>query len=126
MNNHTIYVVDDNDVVRESLTQYLELKLGVNVEPYSSGIAFLNSDYNTDGTCLILDFRMPGFSGKEVLEQLVKKGDAIPTILISGQIEGVPNENERPKFVVDFLEKPYNTEEIITTIKAIMKNRSSL
>ena len=126
MNNHTIYVVDDNDVVRESLTQYLELKLGVNVEPYSSGIAFLNSDYNTDGACLILDFRMPGFSGKEVLEQLVKKGDAIPTILISGQIEGVPNENERPEFVVNFLEKPYNTEEIITTIKSIMENRSSL
>lgn len=121
-NNHTIYVVDDNDVVRESLTQYLKIKLGVNVKPFSSGIAFLNSNYSTDGTCLILDFRMPGFSGKEVLEHLVKKGDAIPTILISGQIEGVPTENERPEFVVDFLEKPYNTTEIVSTIKSIIKN----
>ena len=117
MGKATVYIVDDNDIVRDSIAGLLSIKLGVDIQSFASGHEFLQSSYRIDCACLILDFRMPGFSGKDVLDQLVKNGDSIPTILISGQIDGIPNYQNRPKFVVSFLEKPYATDALISAIK---------
>jgi FixJ family two-component response regulator len=80
----TIYVIDDDDVVRDSLTALLESRNFTTVA-FDSGRQFLAHRVADGANCVILDVHMPEMAGVEVLQELRERGDMIPVILITGR-----------------------------------------
>src|SRR5215469_13666507 len=79
-------VVDDDEMLRESLPDLLR-EFGFTARAFSSGQEFLSSNYAGETKCLILDVAMPGMSGLDLQLELKRRGQAIPIIFITGQIE---------------------------------------
>jgi two-component system response regulator FixJ len=82
--NRTVYVIDDDDVVRDSLTALLEAHNFTTVA-FESGQKFLTHRVADGANCLILDVHMPEMTGVEVLQELRERGIKIPVILITGR-----------------------------------------
>ena len=81
--NPTIFIVDDDEAVRESLKELMHSN-GLAAEVYGSGEEFLNAhDASRDG-CVLLDIQMPGMTGLEVLATLKSNDIDTPVILITG------------------------------------------
>src|SRR5581483_10693259 len=79
----TVFVIDDDEAVRNSLRLLLK-SVGLPVKTYASAKEFLPSyDANQPG-CMVLDIRMPGMSGLELLQQLNMSGSTIPVVFITG------------------------------------------
>ena len=84
----TVYVVDDDEAVRES-TVGLIGAMGLSVRDYESAEDFL-TDFENDGpACLILDIRMPGMSGIELFDVLMARQIQLPVIFVTGHSEEV-------------------------------------
>ncbi|MEO9650220.1 MAG: response regulator [Roseobacter sp.] len=113
-----IFIVDDDDDIRTSLSRALRTR-GYQAETYASGQAFLDSKAYERHGCVILDYGMPGMSGLELQEQLVLKHQRkIPIIFVTGH-GGVPEAVQAMKFgAIDFLEKPFRQDTLIKRIDA--------
>lgn len=100
-----VYIVDDDDAIRDSLTWLLE-SVRLKVKSYATAQAFLD-DYSEGACgCLIVDIRMPGMSGLELLERLSTSDITLPVIIVTGHGD-VPSAVRAMKLgAVDFLEKP--------------------
>ncbi len=72
-----VSVVDDDESVRESLPDLLR-QFGFAAEAFSSAEAFLESDIVSETSCLILDIAMPGMSGPELQQELIRRRQTIP------------------------------------------------
>jgi FixJ family two-component response regulator len=79
----TVFVVDDDPAVRESLSWLIE-SVGLRVETYGSAREFLRAYQAHRPGCLVLDVRMPGVSGLDVQERLAVQGKSPPVIVITG------------------------------------------
>src|SRR5215212_8975926 len=79
-----VTVVDDNESVRESLPDLLRHS-GFDARAFSSAEAFLESEAISETRCLILDVGLPGMSGPDLQQELVRLGQAIPIIFITAQ-----------------------------------------
>src|SRR5215469_17110457 len=84
----TIYIVDDDEAVTDSLQTLLET-FGVKVQSYGSGNEFLADERHRAADCLLIDQHMPDASGLDVVDSLRKNGVQIPTILISGRLDDI-------------------------------------
>ncbi len=103
-----VFLVDDDPAVLKSLPRALR-RHGLDVEAFSSAREFLNSYTDRPG-CLVLDLSMPGMSGLELQQELIKLEMDIPIIFITGH-GGVPESVEALRAgAVDFLEKPFLPE----------------
>lgn len=118
--NATVYVVDDDQAVREAIARLVE-DMGLKSRAYSSAEEFLAS-YNRTGTdCLVLDVRMTGMSGIELLTKLSEENVHIPTVLVTGHGD-VPMAVEALKMgVVDFVEKPFREQVLWEKIKEALE-----
>ncbi|MBW9055353.1 response regulator transcription factor [Rhizobium mesosinicum] len=85
-----VSVVDDDESVRESLPDLIRI-FGYDVRAFSSADDFLNSEWVARTNCLILDVAMPGMSGPELEEELIRRGDRIPVVFITAH----KDENDR-------------------------------
>jgi FixJ family two-component response regulator len=115
-----IYVVDDDDAVRDALRLLLRCH-GLHVEPFASAREFLQHRKPAGTACLILDERMPDLSGIELLRLLRKQGASLPTVLISGHGEPGLTESVSEFGVVAFLAKPFNPDMLVTSIRKAME-----
>jgi FixJ family two-component response regulator len=79
-----VSVVDDNESVRESLPDLLQ-QSGFEVRAFASAEEFLESGAAGETSCLILDVGLPGMSGPDLQQELVRRGQHIPTIFITAQ-----------------------------------------
>ena len=103
--NQTVFVVDDDDAMRDALVQLLETA-GLQVEAHAGGPAFLAA-YEADRPgCLLLDMAMPGMTGLEVQAALNARGLTIPTIFLTGHGDIPMAVRAVQAGAVDFLEKP--------------------
>ena len=112
----TIFVVDDDTNVRETVRDLLELK-GYRVNVFPSGHAFLNAFRSDLIGCLILDARMPGIGGIDVLKQLRARASKLPVIMITGQGDIATAVEAMKAGAVDFIEKPIGDGELLTIIE---------
>ncbi len=113
-NRRTVFVVDDDLAVREATRDLLH-ENGYTVEAFADGEAFLRVD-RPEG-CLLVDARMPGMSGLELIERITANGHALPTIMITGNGD-VPMAVEAMKAgAVDFIEKPIGYTELLASIE---------
>ncbi len=112
----TVFVVDDDDAVRNSMRWLVE-SIGLPVETYASAREFLEThDPNRPG-CLVLDVRMPGMSGLDLQERLHENGIVIPIIVVTGHGD-VPTAVRAIKAgAVEFIEKPVNDQLLLDTIQ---------
>ena len=104
--NGTVYVVDDDDAIRDSLRWLLEAN-DYKVELYDSGESFI-AKYDPNAIAvLVLDVRMPGMSGLEVQEHLLARKADLPIIFITGHGDVPMAVRALKKGAVDFIEKPF-------------------
>ena len=101
----TVYVVDDDEAIRDSLRWLLEAN-DYKVELYDSGESFI-AKYDPNAIAvLILDVRMPGMSGLEVQEHLLARKADLPIIFVTGHGDVPMAVRALKKGAVDFIEKP--------------------
>jgi FixJ family two-component response regulator len=119
----TVFVVDDELSVRQSLSRLLRAA-GFNVATFGSAQEFLERyDPNTPG-CLVLDVAMPGLNGLELQEALVARDSLLPIIFLTGHGDLPSGVRAMKRGAVDFLGKPIDATDLIEVVRdAIEKNR---
>lgn len=110
-----VYLVDDDEAVCDSMRWLLEGN-GFDVRSFLSAEAFLAAFDPVPAACLVLDVRMKGMSGVELHDELIRRGERIPLIFMTGHGD-VPMAVERMKLgAVDFLEKPFDDRKLCRTV----------
>jgi len=112
----TVWIVDDDEAMRSSLKWLIE-SVGMQVESHDSATSFLHSFYPGRFGCLLLDVRMPGMSGLELLEHLKEQQMMPPTIIITGHGDVPMAVRAMKTGAVDFIEKPFNDEVLLDSIR---------
>jgi len=112
----TIFVVDDDEAVRDALSLLMK-SAGLPVETYSSAQAFLDAYDPLRPGCLVLDIRMPGMSGTELQEQLREQQIHIPIIIITGHGDVPTAVDAVQKGAVDFIQKPFDDHVLLGRIR---------
>src|SRR6516162_3682899 len=125
----TVFVVDDDEGVRNSL-RFLLKSVGLNTRALSSAIEFLDTYKPSQPGCLVLDVRMPGMSGLELQQQLNLRGATIPVIFITGHGD-IPMAVEAMQHgAFDFLQKPFRDQDLIDRLQRALakdgKTRAAL
>ena len=115
----TIYMVDDDEAVTDSLHALLET-FGFKVQSYGSGTEFLADEQNRAAGCLLIDQHMPGASGLDVVASLRKEGVQIPTILISGRLDPSTRERATRLGVRELFDKPVAVSRLIQAIRTML------
>ena len=112
----TVFVVDDDEAVLDSLAMLLRAA-GFKARPFASPLEFL-ADYRPQGPdCLILDVRMPRLNGLEVQRRLIARGAQIPVIFISGHGD-IPMAVEAVRRgALDFLVKPFEDADLLRRVR---------
>jgi FixJ family two-component response regulator len=82
----TVYIIDDQQAVREALAEMLRL-FGYSVESFASADAFLARVSAAPAGCIVADVRMPGMDGIELVRELARRRVALPVVLISGHAD---------------------------------------
>jgi FixJ family two-component response regulator len=125
----TIYVVDDDEGVRNSL-RFLLKSVGLATRTLASAREFLETYKPGQPGCVVLDVRMPGMSGLELQQQLNVRGAIIPVIFITGHGD-IPMAVEAMQHgAFDFLQKPFRDQDLIDRIQRALerdaRNRTTL
>ncbi|MDH3661444.1 MAG: response regulator FixJ [Alphaproteobacteria bacterium] len=119
-----IYVVDDDDAVRDSLEALL-LAEGFDVQGFGSAEAFLADGDPASADCCLLDVRMPGKDGLTLLQELDRDTATLPIIVMTGHGD-VPMAVKAMKLgAVDFIEKPFDTNVMLTTIRSALQSKAA-
>jgi len=116
----TVFVVDDDQAMRSSLKWLIE-SIGMQVKTYGSADEFLSSYFPGRVGCLLLDVRMPGMSGLELQAHLARKDSRLPVIIITGHGDVSMAVKAMKSGAVDFIEKPFHDEELLTSIRNALK-----
>jgi two-component system response regulator FixJ len=115
----TVYVVDDDDALRDSL-DFLLAAAGFSVKVFESASGFLGALARVQAGCLITDIRMPDMDGLELLRRVKRDRPWLPVIMMTGHGD-VPLAVEAMKLGAnDFVEKPFEDQRLIDTIRAAM------
>ena len=117
-----VSVVDDDESVRESLPDLLR-EFGFAAEAFSSAEAFLASDVVLETSCLLLDVAMPGMSGPELHQELIRRRRDIPIVFITAG----GDESVRPRLLaegaVECLFKPLSETALLDALNAALRVR---
>lgn len=116
----TVYVVDDDQAMVESLTWIIE-SVGLNVKAYTRAQEFLDVYDPLQHGCILLDVRMPGMSGPELQAKLNSIGATIPIIFISGHGDVPLAVRVMKAGAVDFLTKPFNDQVLLESINKALR-----
>jgi two-component system response regulator FixJ len=120
MIDHPVFVIDDDDAVRDSLLTLLRAQ-GITARGFSSGTDFFDRLPQAESACVVTDVRMPDMDGGEVVRRLAEqKGAAWPVIVITGHAEVAMAVQMMKAGVVDFIEKPFDPNRLIETLKGCL------
>ena len=114
-NQETVFVVDDDEGIREGLALLLET-VGQPYELYSSAIEFLDAYDASKGGCLVLDIRMPRMSGLDLQEKLNEQGSLLPIIFITGHGDIQMAVEAMRRGALDFIRKPFREQDLLDRI----------
>lgn len=114
--SHPVYLVDDDDAVREALTLLLRT-VGLQVRGFSSPDGLLASIGTLVPGCLVLDIRMPMMSGLKLQTVLADRGIDWPTVVVSGHGDIEACRRAFRNGAIDFLGKPIDEQDLIDAIQ---------
>jgi two-component system response regulator FixJ len=121
----TVFVVDDDNAVRNSLRLLLK-SVGIASQPLGSAAEFLETYRPSQPGCLVLDVRMPGMSGLELQRELNLRGATIPVIFITGHGDIPMAVEAMQQGAFDFLAKPFRDQELIDRVqRALAKDATT-
>jgi len=112
----TVFVVDDNQAMRNSLKWLIE-SVGMKVEVFASADEFLQSYFPGCPGCVLLDVRMPGMNGLDLQEFMQERRIRIPVIIITGHGDVPMAVRAMKAGAVDFIEKPFRDELLLESIQ---------
>lgn len=114
-----VFIVDDNDAVRDSLGLLLGLR-GYSARGYANGKALLSSVDRSARGCILLDLRMPDMDGLEVQAELAARGIKVPIIIMTAHGDVASARAALKAGAFDFLEKPIDDSLLSATIEAAL------
>ena len=116
----TVFVVDDDPAVRESLRR-LVAAVDLPVKVFASAHDFKEAYQPDQPGCLILDIRMPGMSGFDLQQDLAARSINLPVIFITGHGDVSTAVRALKAGAVDFIEKPYHPQELLDCIQQCLE-----
>ncbi|MGY0571705.1 response regulator FixJ [Bradyrhizobium sp. RDM12] len=115
-----VYVIDDDEAMRDSLNFLLDSS-GFGVTLFDNTQGFLDALPGLAFGCVVSDIRMPGLDGIELLKRMKAQNSPFPILIMTGHGE-VPLAVEAMKLgAVDFLEKPFEDDRLVTMIEAAIR-----
>ena len=119
-----VYLVDDDEAIRDSLGLLLR-SVGLDCEVYASALEFLSAYDPAKHCCLVADIRMPGLSGLELQQRLNEQRAEVPVIFITGHGDVPMAVNAMKSGASDFIQKPFRDQDLIDRIhKALAKDQA--
>ena len=123
--NRCVYIVDDDEAVRDSLSVLLESK-AFGVRSFRSAPEFLATAPSLPVGCLIIDIRMPEMDGLELQQHLTARSLNFPLIVITGHGDVPLAVRAMKAGAVDFIEKPFAAEAILNSLEAALSRLNTL
>ena len=118
-----VYVVDDDEAVRDSLTLLLKA-VGLTSRACASATAFLQAYDPQQHSCLVADIRMPGMSGLDLQAELNERGALIPLVFITGHGDVPMAVAAMKSGALDFIEKPFREQDLLDRVhEALARDR---
>lgn len=117
-----IHVVDDDDAFRAAMARLLRVA-GYDVKEYRSAGEYLLDPPSDGAGCLLLDLHMPGPSGLELQEAVLRRGDSLPVVFLTGHGDIRTSVRAMRQGAADFLTKPVNREELLAAIRAALQRQ---
>jgi len=116
----TVYVVDDDEAVRDSLQWLLEGN-DYRVRCYESAEAFLSRYDTREVACLITDIRMVGMSGMELQDKLIERRSPLPIVFITGHGDVPMAVESMKKGALDFITKPFQEAALLPMVERMLE-----
>ncbi len=117
----TVFVVDDDEAVRDSLQWLLEGK-DYRVRCYDSAENFLARYDAREVACLVVDIRMTGMSGLELQDRLIELSSPLPIVFITGHGDVPMAVTSMKKGAMDFIQKPFDEAALVTLIERMLEH----
>jgi FixJ family two-component response regulator len=118
----TVFVVDDDSAVRETLGSLFR-SIGLRIELFGSAQEFTRSNMPDAASCLVLDIRLPGISGLDFQSQLAEAGIHVPIIFMTGHGDIPMSVKAMKAGAIDFLTKPFRDQDILdAVVKALERD----
>ncbi len=117
----TVYIVDDDNAVRDALGALLE-SVSLRYQSFASAEAFLEVARPDMRGCLLLDVRMPGMSGLVLHQKLQERGVTLQTVIITGHGDVPMAVRALKAGVADFIEKPFNGQDMLDRIQTCLND----
>jgi two-component system response regulator FixJ len=114
-----VSIVDDDESLRRSLRNLLG-SVGFRVETFASAEAFLESDHQEQTGCLVLDLRMPGMDGFDLLRHLSSVGARIPTVILTAHGDEEARQRSLQAGAGAFLSKPFNGNALLDAVRTAL------
>ncbi len=121
MSDATVYVVDDDDAIRDALSWLLRSR-GVASRSWTSAEGFLADYSDAMRGCLVLDVRMDGMTGVELFDHLLAQQSRLPVIFLTGHGDVPLAVAALKKGAFDFVEKPFNDNDLVDRIVAAVQH----
>lgn len=119
----TVFIVDDDDEVRDSLEDLID-SVGLKAETFASAHDFLDRYDRRRLGCLVLDVRMPGMSGLELQQRLNALNAFLPIIFITGHGDIPMAVEAMQQGAVDFIQKPFRDQDLLDRINVALAQGS--
>ncbi len=116
----TVFIVDDDEAVRDSL-EILCRSVGLKAETFASATAYLEAHDPDRAGCLVLDIRMPGMSGLQLQKRLEELGSPPPIIFITGHGDVPMAVGAIQRGAVDFIQKPFRDQDLLDRIQQALE-----
>jgi len=113
--NQTVFIVDDDEGVRDGLSLLLAT-VGVSCELYESAQQFLDTYDEDNRGCLVLDIRMPRMTGLDLRKKLLEIGCTLPFIFIAGHGDIPMAVEAMRRGALDFIRKPFREHDLLERI----------
>src|SRR5271170_6917647 len=112
----TVFIVDDDRDVRESLQELLE-SVGLHSKAFGTAQEFLSSPRSDGPSCLILDVRLPGISGLDLQHELKRGRISIPIIFLTAHADVPMSVKAMKSGAVEFLTKPFRHQDLLDAVQ---------
>jgi FixJ family two-component response regulator len=117
----TVYVVDDDEAVRDSLQWLLEGE-NYRVRGFDSAESFLSRYDKREIACLLVDIRMGGMNGMELQDRLIEIHSPLPIAFITGHGDVPMAVDSMKKGALDFILKPFNEEQLVSLVEKMLEH----
>ena len=117
----TVYVVDDDEAVRDSLQWLLEGK-DYRVRCFDSAESFLSRYDAREVACLIVDIRMGGMTGLELQNRLIESKSPLPIVFITGHGDVPMAVDTMKKGAMDFIQKPFKEDQLVGLVERMLEH----